>query len=40
MEKKQSSFMCKAVSHTFVTVTDVAKFVDLEEDPFELAGGV
>lgn len=32
--------MCRAVSHTLVAVTDVAKFVVLEEDPLELAGGV
>lgn len=38
--KKPSLFMCRAVSHTLVAVTDVAKFVVLEEDPLELAGGV
>lgn len=38
MEK--AKFVCRRVSRTLVVVTDVAKFVVLEEDPFELAGGV
>lgn len=32
--------MCRAILHTLVAVTDVVKFVVLEEDPLELAGGV
>lgn len=40
LEMEKAKFMCRAVSHTLVAVTDVAKFVVLEEDPLEVAGGV
>lgn len=40
LQTKTTKFVCRAVSHTLVAVTDVAKFVVLEEDPLELAGGV
>lgn len=40
LQIEKAKFVCRAVSHTLVAVTDVAKFVVLEEDPLELAGGV
>lgn len=40
LKMEKAKFVYRIGSHTLVAVTDVAKFVVLEEDPLELAGGV
>lgn len=40
LKMEKAKFVYRIISHTLVAVTDVAKFVVLEEDPLELAGGV